>query len=84
MPLADLFLPYIWGKCEQGFRRMAARNKPAGIRLLVYGMGKPKDGIEGFERVYPIPSRINMEPCTMLLGIESPTGRQLDSSKIRK
>jgi hypothetical protein len=26
---------------------MAARNKPAGIRSLVYGMGKGKDGIEG-------------------------------------
>jgi UDP-glucose 4-epimerase len=36
-----------WGKCEQGFRRMAARNKPAGIRSLVYGMGKGKVGIEG-------------------------------------
>jgi hypothetical protein len=38
----------------QGFRRMAARNKPAGIRLLVYGMGKGKGGIEGFERVCEI------------------------------
>ena len=37
----------IRGKCEQGFRRMAARNKPAGIRSLVYGMGKGKAGIEG-------------------------------------
>jgi hypothetical protein len=36
-----------WGKCEQGFRRMAARNKPAGIRSLVYGIGKGKAGIEG-------------------------------------
>ena len=36
-----------WGKCEQGFRRMAARNKPAGIRSLVYGMGKGKVRIEG-------------------------------------
>ena len=26
---------------------MAARNKPAGIRSLVYGMGKGKDVIEG-------------------------------------
>ena len=26
---------------------MAARNKPAGIRSLVYGMGKGKGGIEG-------------------------------------
>jgi hypothetical protein len=26
---------------------MAARNKPAGIRSLVYGMGKGKAGIEG-------------------------------------
>jgi hypothetical protein len=36
----------IRGKCEQGFRRMAARNKPAGIRSLVYGIGKGKVGIE--------------------------------------
>ena len=36
-----------WGKCEQGFRRMAARNKPAGIRSLVYGIGKGKACIEG-------------------------------------
>ena len=36
-----------WGKCMQGFRRMAARNKPAGIRSLVYGMGKGKAVIEG-------------------------------------
>jgi hypothetical protein len=35
-----------WGKCEQGFRRMAARNKPAGIRSLVYGMSKGKADIE--------------------------------------
>jgi hypothetical protein len=35
------------GKCEQGFRRMAARNKPAGIRSLVYGIGKGKVRIEG-------------------------------------
>jgi hypothetical protein len=26
---------------------MAARNKPAGIRSLVYGVGKSKGGIEG-------------------------------------
>ena len=37
----------IGGKCEQGFRRMAARNKPAGIRSLVYGVDKAKVGIEG-------------------------------------
>ena len=37
-----------WGKCEQGFRRMAARNKPAGIRSLVYGMDTGKVRIEGF------------------------------------
>ena len=49
-----------WGKCEQGFRRMAARNKPAGIRSLVYGISKGKVGIEGlsvsgvcFERGWP-------------------------------
>ena len=30
----------------QGFRRMAARNKPAGIRSLVYGIAKAKVGIE--------------------------------------
>jgi glycosyltransferase involved in cell wall biosynthesis len=35
-----------WGKCEQGFRRMAARRKPAGIRSLVYGVSKGKAGIE--------------------------------------
>ena len=34
------------GKCEQGFRRMADRNKPAGIRSLVYGIGKGKADIE--------------------------------------
>jgi hypothetical protein len=42
-----------WGKCEQGFRRMAARNKPAGIRSLVYGMGKGKAGIEGLSVLPP-------------------------------
>ena len=42
------------GRCEQGFRRMAALNNPAGIRLLVYGMGKGKGGIEGFERVLSV------------------------------
>jgi hypothetical protein len=26
---------------------MAARNKPAGIRVVVYGIGKGKAGIEG-------------------------------------
>jgi hypothetical protein len=35
------------GDRTQGFRRMAARNKPAGIRALVYGIGKGKAGIEG-------------------------------------
>ncbi len=35
------------GDRTQGFRRMAARNKPAGIRSLVYGVGKSKVGIEG-------------------------------------
>ena len=35
------------GDRTQGFRRMAARNKPAGIRSLVYGIGKGKVGIEG-------------------------------------
>ena len=33
---------------------MAARNKPAGIRLLVYGIDKGKGGIEGFERVWTL------------------------------
>ena len=42
----DKFLNITRGKCEQGFRRMAARNKPAGIRSLVYGMSKGKAGIE--------------------------------------
>ena len=35
------------GDITQGFRRKAASNNPAGIRWLVYGMGKPKAGIEG-------------------------------------
>jgi hypothetical protein len=35
------------GDRTQGFRRMAARNKPAGIRFLVYGIGKGKVRIEG-------------------------------------
>ena len=35
------------GDRTQGFRRMAARNKPAGIRVLVYGIGKGKAVIEG-------------------------------------
>jgi hypothetical protein len=35
------------GDRAQGFRRMAARNKPAGIRSLVYGIGKGKVRIEG-------------------------------------
>jgi hypothetical protein len=39
------------GDRTQGFRRMAASNKPAGIRSLVYGIGKGKGGIEGFRRV---------------------------------
>ena len=43
----DKFLNITRGKCEQGFRRTAARNKPAGIRSLVYGMRKGKAGIEG-------------------------------------
>jgi hypothetical protein len=34
------------GDRTQGFRRMAARNKPAGIRSPVYGIGKGKAGIE--------------------------------------
>ena len=36
-----------WGNKLQGFRRRAARNEPAGIRSLVYGMDKGKGGIEG-------------------------------------
>ena len=43
-----------WGKCEQGFRRMAARNKPAGIRSLVYGMSKGKAGIESLSVSGPV------------------------------
>ena len=42
-----------WGKCEQGFRRMAVRNKPAGFRSLVYGMSKGKAGIEGLSVLGP-------------------------------
>ena len=36
-----------WGNSQQGFRRMAAKKKPAGIRSLVYGMDKGKVRIEG-------------------------------------
>ncbi len=35
------------GDRTQGFRRKAARNKPAVIRSLVYGIGKGKVRIEG-------------------------------------
>jgi len=49
-----------WWKCEQGFRRMAARNEPAGIRSLVYGMDKGKAGIEGLS-VFPAGGRL-LEP----------------------
>jgi hypothetical protein len=52
VPLADLFLPYIWGKVRAGLSPNGSVNQPAGIRLLVYGMGKGKGCIEGFERVY--------------------------------
>jgi hypothetical protein len=34
---------------------MAARNKPAGIRSLVYGIGKGKGGIEGLSVLRPKP-----------------------------
>jgi hypothetical protein len=34
------------GDRTQGFRRKAARNKPAGIRSLVYGIDKGKVRIE--------------------------------------
>ena len=35
---------------------MAARNKPAGIRSLVYGIGKGKGCIEGLSVLRPEPS----------------------------
>ena len=35
------------GDRTQGFRRMAARNKPAGIRVLFYWFLKHKVAIEG-------------------------------------
>ena len=35
------------GDRTQGFRRMAARNKPAGIRVLFYWLLKHKVAIEG-------------------------------------
>ena len=35
------------GDRTQGFRRMAARNKPAGIRVLFYWLIKHKVAIEG-------------------------------------
>ncbi len=34
---------------------MAAKNKPAGIRALVYGMGKGKAVIEGLSVSAPVP-----------------------------
>jgi hypothetical protein len=43
-----------WGNRTQGFRRMAARNKPAGIRSLVYGIGKGKVRIEGLSVSGPV------------------------------
>ena len=39
------------GDITQGFRRKATSNNPAGIRWLVYGIDKPKVGIEGLGRV---------------------------------
>jgi hypothetical protein len=33
---------------------MAAKNKPAGIRSLVYGIGKGKADIEGFSVSIPV------------------------------
>ncbi len=35
-----------------GLSPNGSKNKPAGIRSLVYGIGKYKGGIESFERVY--------------------------------
>ena len=52
--MGDKFLNITRGKCEQGFRLMAARNKPAGIRSLVYGMDKGKAGIEGLSVSVPL------------------------------
>ena len=48
------------GDRTQGFRRMAARNKPAGIRVLVYGRGKGKAVIEGLS-VSEIPEGFKSE-----------------------
>ena len=71
-----------WGKCLQGFRRMAGKNTPAGIRSLVYGMGKGKAGIEGLSVLSgprrartvdpriksPLLYRLSYRPhCTLLL-----------------
>ncbi len=52
-----------WGKCLQGFRRMADKNTPAGIRPLVYGMGKGKAGIEGLSvSIRPMAAEIYLLP----------------------
>ena len=51
------------GDRTQGFRRMAARNKPAGIRSLVYGIGKGKVRIEGFSV-----SKLDQAECESFLG----------------
>ena len=36
-----------WGEVLAGLSPKGSINKPAGIRSLVYGMGKGKVGIEG-------------------------------------
>jgi hypothetical protein len=59
-----------WGKCEQGFRRMAARNKPAGIRSLVYGMSKGKVRIEGLSVSGDNPLTLAMRRQEELEGVQ--------------
>ena len=69
MPLADLFLPYIRGEVRAGLSPNGSVKHPAGIRSLVYGMGKAKVGIEGLERVVSRPGSAQSDPSlTLTLG----------------
>ena len=43
------------GELRAGLSPKGSAKHPAGIRSLVYGVGKSKGGIEGFERVGGLP-----------------------------
>ena len=59
---------------------MAAKNKPAGIRSLVYGMGKGKGGIEGFERVWRY--LVMGWPCVSMGPIQAERERLIGDSSL--